>query len=185
MSSKIELSDNAVKWIVVGALLLGALWLISKIFEDKSLDLPDEAETFSKMPELQPNNYCDIQYAPTIKKEVESLFKSNQFNEAVFKATKCLFDLIRKRSGIFEEDATQLIDRAFAKNGPLQFEGVAEPHIKNINSGLVDGLRFISKYCRRIPAHSNQEMLPQDALLQINLICWFADQIEQYTLINV
>lgn len=180
----IQLSDNAVKWIVGGAVALGVLWLIRELYKDQNLELPDEAETFSRLPELQPNHFDDIQYAPTIKKEVEPLYAVDQCSEAVFKAAKCLFDLIRSRSGVHDADATQLIDKAFAKNGPLQFEGITEPHIKNIGSGLVDGLRFIAKFCRRIPAHSNQEISPQAALIQINLICWFADQIEQHTTID-
>lgn len=180
----IQLSDNAVKWIVGGAVVLGALWLIRELYKDQNLELPNEAKTFSRLPELQPNQFNDIQYAPAIKKEVEPLFKVNQCGEAVFKAAKCLFDLIRNRSGVHDADATHLIDKAFGKDGPLQFEGVTEPHIKNIGSGLVDGLRFIAKYCRRIPAHSNQEIPPDAALIQINLICWFADQIEQHTTID-
>lgn len=180
----IQISDNAVKWIVVGAVALGALWLVHELYKDQNLQLPDEAEAFSKLPELQPKGLDDIKYAPTIKKEVEPLFAVNQGGEAVFKAAKCLFDLIRSRSGVQDADATQLIDKAFAKDGPLQFSGVTEPHIKNIGSGLVDGLRFIAKYCRRIPAHSNQEIPHQAALIQVNLICWFADQIEQHTIVN-
>lgn len=130
---------------------------------------------------MQPVEFNNITYAPHITKAVAPIYNAGEYSEAVFKACKCLFDIIRERSGINDADGTQLVDRAFGKDGPLKFENVSELHIQNISSGLVDGLRFISKFCRRIPAHSNQPFAPQSALIQINLICWFAQMIEQNT----
>ncbi len=181
----IELSDTSVKWIVGGAVALGALWLIHELFKDDNLELPEEAQTFSKLPELQPAEFLDITYAPEITKTVAPIYNTGEYGEAVFKASKCLFDIIRERSGIKNYDGTQLVERAFAKDGPLKFENVSEPHIQNIGSGLVDGLRFISKFCRRIPAHSNQPFAPHAALIQINLICWFAQMVEQNTSVTL
>jgi len=71
------------------------------------------------------------------------------------------------------------------KDEPLKFENVSEPHIQNIGTGLTVGLRFIAKFCRRIPAHSNQAFPPHAALIQINLICWFAQIVEQNTSVTV
>lgn len=181
----ISMSDTAVKWIVGGAVALGALWLIHELFKDDNLELPQEAQTFSKLPELQPAEFNDITYAPHITKTVAPIYNTGEYGEAVFKASKCLFDVIRERSGITDADATQLVDRAFAKDGPLKFENISEPHIQNIGSGLVDGLRFIAKFCRRIPAHSNQAFAPHAALIQINLICWFAQMVEQNTSVTL
>ena len=181
----ISMSDTAVKWVVGGAVALGALWLIRELFKDENLELPQEAQTFSQLPGLQPAEFNDIQYAPEITKAVAPIYNAGEYSDAVFKASKCLFDVIRDRSGITDADGTQLVDRAFAKDGPLKFENVSEPHIQNIGSGLTDGLRFIAKFCRRIPAHSNQPFPPHAALIQINLICWFAQIIEQNTSVTL
>lgn len=99
----IELSDQAVKTIVVGACFIGACYLIYKVFQNASsyeVELPPEAKTFSKLPELSPEQFGEINFNEAIKSRAEKSFTAGDYCGAVRSASIGLFDLIRHKSGI-------------------------------------------------------------------------------------
>ena len=175
-------SNDSFKSIMGDAIVFGMLWIFSKHLEDYDLELPKEAEFFSQLTQVQPTKFEDITYAPKIAERVARLYEIGEYSDAVFKASKCLFYIIRERSGINDKDAIELIDCAFDKNGPLKFVDIIEPHIENIDSRLIVLLKFAVKYYQRIPAHSSQSFSHDEALMYINLICWLADLVEQKTI---
>lgn len=180
---KIEVSEGAVKAMAVGAVVLGFVWLIWKLSEDKPEEhLPIEAEEFSHLKAVTPSRLDEVQYDVGIVEHVSALFGAGHYAQAVEEACKRLYKTIREVSGYNEKDGTRLIDIVFREKKILQFKDVTEAHIRGVEDGYTEGMRYLSKSVRNLIAHSTIQITEVDALTSINLACFLAYQVEHNTI---
>jgi len=189
----LQVSENAVKWIVGGACFLGACWLIHKLFleeDEKDIPLPSEAKTFSQLPELSPSVFEDVGFHPVVKQRAEKLFMAGEYVAAVRAASVALFDVMRSRSGL-AEDATQLVKLAFRgepKRGiapRLEFKDLAPEHVTNMGDGLIQMLEGFAKSVRKVHMHAEIEISKSQALQEITVACYLATSVEENTVLMI
>lgn len=180
---EIKVSDTAIKVIVGGTLVLGAIWLINELTKDNDpIHLPPEAKTFALLPALNPKTLEEVTFHAGIVFKIRPLFENGHYRQAVFEACQCLFDIIRQKSGILEKDGASLVDVVFFKQNILTFKKVTEPHILGCEEGFKHGLLYFAKSVRNPIAHSQPEMSPIMALSHITQICFLGYQIENNTI---
>lgn len=180
---EIKISDTAVKVIVGGALVLGAIWLINELTkDDEPIHLPPEAKTFAQLPALNPKTLEEVTFHAGIVIKIRPLFENGHYRQAVFEACQCLFDIIRQKSGVLEKDGASLVDVVFFKQNILTFKKVTEPHINGCEEGFKHGLLYFAKSVRNPIAHAQSEISPVMALSHITQICFLGYQIENHTI---
>ena len=183
---KIEISNEAAKAIMVGAVILGIGYLIFKIFEnvpENEIPLPQEAKDFSLLPEVSPGSIEQIGYHREGKERASPLLRDGHYVSAVREAAVALYDVIRRKSGV-KDDGTSLITKVFrGSNRVLEFVGVAPSHITNAEDGMIGFLESFSKYTRKIQMHATVAISDRDALLYVNLASFLAEQVEKHTVL--
>lgn len=183
----INISDTAIKWIVSGACFLGAAYLFYKLVENRAdcdIPLPKEAKQFSDLPELSPKEFEDLNFHPEVKNKASQSFKAGDYVSSVRHAVVCLFDIIRRKSGV-DGDATSLVQKVFRGKIPvLKFQDNAPSHVTNTDSGLIDMLEGFAKSIRKIQMHATIEISKETALREISIACYLAEQVDQYAVIN-
>ena len=185
----IRISGNAAKWIGAGAIVLGACYLIYKLLEDKEklATLPEEAETFSKLPELSPSTFDELGLHPRVKESARISFETGQYVSAVRSASVTLFDIIREKSGL-DSDATNLVKLTFRgepKKGVmprLKFKDSEPAHVTNMGDGYINMLEGFAKTVRKIHMHASIIILKEKALQEISLACYLASLVEEETI---
>ena len=181
---KIEISDEAAKAIVTGAVILGVGYLIYRLFAsmpDEEIPLPREAKDFSRLPPLAPSSVEEVIFHPLVEKKAVPLLRAHQFGAAIREASIALAEVIRARSGI-EADATELVVRAFRGKSPvLRFVALAPPHVTNLGDGLIAYLEGFFKYTRKLHAHAAMSISANEALLKVNLAAYLARQVDEHT----
>lgn len=182
----IQVSDTAIKWLVGGTCFLGAFYLFYKLVEnipENKIHLPEEAKEFSKLPQLSPSKFDDLDFHSEVKESARAAFSASDFSGAVRAACLSLYDLIRRKSGV-QADATTLIQKVFRGSCPvLKFTEIAEPHITNAENGLIEMLEGFSKSIRKIHMHSSAQITETDALQEISIICYLAERVENNTVL--
>ncbi|MBL8645542.1 MAG: hypothetical protein JNK21_16540 [Rhodospirillaceae bacterium] len=179
----IQISDQAVKTIMVGAVVLGIAYVVYKLIEnmdDSAIPLPQEAKDFAQLPEVTPQSFDQIGGHPEVRARTVKLFQDKHYVSAVREASVALFDVIRRKSGV-QADSTTLVQKVFC--GPsriLKFVDVAPPHIVNAEDGLVGHLESFAKHTRKIHMHASIDLTDHDALIQINLAAYLADRVERH-----
>ncbi len=187
-SVKIEVSDATVKWIIGGACFIGICYLFCTVIEELGEDqiaLPKEAKELASLPKISPDEFDQLGFHKEVKKNAEKSFYAGDYANSVRSAVVCLFDIVRFKSSI-EADATQLIQKVFRGNNPiLKFINVAQGHIQNPESGIVDMLEGFSKFIRKNHMHSNVELTKEKALQELSIICYLADLVENHTILSL
>lgn len=178
----IQISEGAAKAMTMGAVALGVLWLIWKLNENMPQEyLPDEAEEFSHLKAVVPSRLDEIQYDVGIVAEIKPLFDDGHHAQAAAEACKHLFEIIRKVSGYEEKDGTLLIDVVFIQKKLLHFKDTTKAHVKGVENGFIEGLRYLSKSVRNLLAHDTITITEMDALTHINLACFLGYQVQYNT----
>lgn len=178
----IQMSEGTVKAMTVGAVALGVIWLIWKLSDDSPEGhLPKEAEEFSHLRAVVPSNLDEIQYDAEIVPKIKKLFDDGHHAQASEEACKHLFDIIRRVSGYDEKDGTILIDVVFIQKKLLRFQDVTKPHVNGVESGFIEGLRYLAKSVRNLHAHDTVKIDRISALTHINLACHLGYQVENNT----
>ncbi|PIR00345.1 MAG: TIGR02391 family protein [Nitrospinae bacterium CG11_big_fil_rev_8_21_14_0_20_45_15] len=179
----IELSDTSVKWIVGGACFLGVAYLFYKWVEnmpEETIPLPKEAETFSNLPELAPKEFEELNFNEEVKEKAAKSFSSGDYVSAVRHSVICVFDIVRRKSGI-DADSTTLIQTVFRGKTPkLVFQDMSPSHITNAENGIVDMLEGFAKSIRKVHMHATIEISKETALREISIACYLAEQVENY-----
>lgn len=179
----IEISDEAAKAIMAGAVILGVGYLIYKLLEnvpDDQIPLPDEARDFSELPEVSPESLEQLGFHGEVRDRAVPLLESGHNVAAVREASVALYDVIRQKSGA-NGDATNLVTTVFrGSNRILKFVNVAPNHITNAEDGLIGFLESFSKFTRKIQMHASLEMSDREALLHVNLAAFLAEQVEKH-----
>ncbi len=137
-------------------------------------------------PEPQPDNLPAPKSQDQIEAEkVKDLIESEHYPEAVSKACKILFGLIRRKSGVKDKDTMKLIDHVFApKNPVLRFTRHDEYAHLNSHEGYYFLLKGISAAFRNPAGHENIKMYPSEAMAQISTIGHLYDIIEKHTVLE-
>jgi len=181
---KIEFSENAVTAIAVGACFLGFCYLIYKLtepVEGEGQVLPKEAKDFSMLPSVSPETFEQIGYHSEVKSRAGPSFRAGDYSGSVRAAILAFYDVIRKKSGI-AADATNLIQRVFRGKAPvLKFQLSAPAYIENADVGLIDMMEGFSKSVRKIHMHAEISLTKTQALQEICIACYLADQVERYS----
>jgi hypothetical protein len=181
----IQISDQAVKTIMVGAVILGMAYLVYKVIEnmeDSDIPLPQEAKDFAHLPEVTPQNFEQIGGHPEVRGRTAKLFQDKHYVSAVREAAVALFDVIRRKSGV-QADGTTLVQKVFCgASRVLMFVNVAPPHIVNAEDGLIGHLESFAKHTRKIQMHATVDLSGQEALIQINLAAYLAQHVEHNTM---
>ncbi len=178
----IQISENAIRVMAVGAVSLGILWLIWKLNESApETHLPKEAEEFSRLKAVAPSQLDDIQYDAGIVPKVRNLFDDGHYAQATEEACKHLFQIVRDVSGYNEQDGTLLINTVFLQKRILHFKATTKAHINGVETGFVEGLRYLAKSVRNLLAHDATTLSEVDALTYINLACFFSYQVKYNT----
>ncbi len=181
----IQISEGTVKVMAVGAVALGILWLIWKLNEDApETHLPKEAEEFSHLKAVTPSRLDEIQYDAGIVPKIRKLFDDGHHAQAAEEACKHLFQIIRNVSGYNEQDGTRLIDTVFVKEKILHFKDITKAHINGVETGFIEGLRYLAKSVRNLLAHDTVTISELSALTLINLACFLGYQV-QYNTVRV
>lgn len=182
----IQISESAAKAMAIGAVALGVIWLISKLSEsDEQEYLPREAEEFSHLRAVSPSRLDDIQYDVGIASKVKKLFDDGHHAQAAEEACKHLFDIIRNVSGCHEKDGTILIDVVFIQKKILHFEDTTKAHVRGVEGGFIEGLRYLAKSVRNLLAHDAITISEMDALTHINLACFLGYQVQYNTVLAI
>lgn len=181
----VQFSDEAVKAIVIGGVALGFLYLIYKVSQnasDKQIPLPAEAKDIANSSEVSPKSIDDIGYHAGLRERVEPLFRGGHFVSAVRESCVALFDIVREKSGI-KGDGAELIGRVFrSKDKTLVFTNPGPNHVKVDDASRVEILIGFTKMIRNLHMHATIEISKEQALQQINMACYLADQVENYTI---
>lgn len=186
---KIELSDNAVKAVVAGAVLIGFMWWVYKLVgEDPDESLPIEAKTFARLPEVTPSRLDEIQYDAGIKEQVRKLFENRHYPQAVFEAVKALLELIKIKTGLREKDGrpidgAELVEYAFNEKRVITFRNIQQPELGNVEKGFIGLLQYLTKTVRNTHAHQTAYVSEADALRDINIACFLAYQIKHNSVV--
>ncbi len=179
-----EISDEAAKAIMMGAVILGIGYLVYRLLKDtpeEEIPLPPEAKDFTMLPEVTPKTIEQLGYHPEVRERATPLLRDGHHVAAVREAAVALYDVVRRKSGL-NFDGTQLITRAFRGAGRiLEFVEIAPAHIINAEDGLVGYLESFSKYTRKIQMHATVSLSREDALLQVNIAGFLAEQVEERT----
>ena len=180
---KIEFSEEALKVITAGACFLGVCYLFYKLVEnipDDQMSLPEDAKDFSFLPDLSPHSFDDLGFNDRIKEVTRKSFDAEAYSDAVRASAIELYEIVREKSGV-KNDATTLIQKAFrGQNPPLRFVGIAPEHVENVQSGLIDMMEGFSKSIRKTNVHAKTNPTREEALQEINIACYLADQVERY-----
>ncbi len=180
----IEISDEAAKAIMMGAVILGIGYLIYKLLEntpESEIPLPEEARDFSTLPEVSPESVEQLGFHHEVRDRAAPLLRDGHNVAAVREAAVALYDVIRRKSGV-DGDATTLITRVFrGANRVLRFVNVAPSHITNAEDGLIGYLESFSKFTRKIQMHASVSISDREALLHVNLAGFLAEQVENHT----
>lgn len=183
----INLSDNAVKTIVGGACFLGFCYLLYKLFEpnsDNRIELPAEASDFAKLPTVSPESFKQIGYHRGVKAKALPSFNAGDFCGAVRSAAVAFYDVVRHKSGI-DADATNLIQKAFRGENPkLRLQISAPAHVTNVDDGLIQMMEGFSKSIRKVHMHAEIDISQEQALQEINIACYLAEQVERSEVIS-
>lgn len=183
---KLEVPTKVINWVVVVSCLLGFAYLVVEFSSDSGLKQPKlsaKAKRFSALPEVSPNRFDEIVFHPGVKKSAKKAFESGDLSGAVRHAVIALYEIVRKKSGI-EGDGTELIQRVFRGKKPvLRFRDLAPPHIKNVESGVIDLLEGFSKSVRNVYMHSDIKISKKRALQEISLACYLAERVEDDTIL--
>lgn len=178
----IQISEGTVKVMAVGAVALGFIWLIWKLSEDAPEDhLPMEAKEFSHLKAVIPSRLDDIQYDVGIVPKIRKLFDDGHHAQAAEEACKHLFQIVRSASGYDEKDGTKLIDIVFVEKKLLHFKATTKAHINGVETGFIEGLRYLAKSVRNLLAHDTVTITGIDALTHINLACFLGYQVQYNT----
>lgn len=181
----IQISEGTVKVMAAGAVALGILWLIWKLNEDAPEEhLPKEAEEFSHLKAVTPSRLDEIQYDAGIVPKIRKLFDDGHHAQAAEEACKHLFQIVRDASGYDEQDGTRLIDIVFVQKQLLHFKATTKAHINGVETGFIEGLRYLAKSVRNLLAHDAVTITEIDALTHINLACFLGYQV-QYNTVRV
>ena len=152
-----------------GYRFLYAVFLISH--QDASDD-----EVAKKMAKLLKGDYPNEAKTREVREaeKVKNLLEDEHYGEAISKACKLLFGLIRRKSGVDDEDAMKLIDRVFTPQKPiLRFTHHAEHrHVKGIHEGYYFLLRGVVAAFRNPVSHENLEIGELETQAQIALITY-------------
>lgn len=178
----IEISENAVRVMAVGAVALGVLWLIWKLNDNAPEEhLPIEAEEFLRLKAVTPSRLDEIQYDAGIVPKVKKLFDGGHHAQAAEEACKHLFQIVRDTSGYGQKDGAILIDVVFVQKKILHFTDTTKAHINGVETGFIEGLRYLAKSVRNLLAHDAVIITEIDALTHINLACFLGYQVQYNT----
>lgn len=179
----IQISENTVKVMAAGAVALGILWLIWKLNEDApEAHLPKEAEEFLHLKAVTPSRLDEIKYDVGIVPKIRKLFDDGYHAQAAEEACKYLFQIVRDASGYDEHDGTRLIDIVFVQKKILHFKATTKAHINGVETGFIEGLRYLAKSVRNLLAHDTITITEIDALTHINLACFLGHQVQHNTI---
>lgn len=165
------MSENA---IAIGLGLVGGILILAALSNSN-----EEEPVAQPQPESLP--------APKSPDQIEAekvgdLLQQEHYPEAVSKACKILFGLIRRKSGIKDKDTMKLIDHVFAPKKPvLRFTRHDEYAHLNSHEGYYFLLKGISSAFRNPAGHENIKMYPGEAMAQISTIGHLYDIIEKHT----
>ncbi len=181
----IKISDSAVKWIIGGVCFLGVCYLFLKLIENQSDDqikLPKEAKDFSALPELSPSKFENLGFNKEVREKAFPAFQAKDFSGSVRAAAIALYDIIRRKSGEAQTDATHLVQRVFKGDNPiLKFVNIAPAHVSNVEAGIIDMLEGFSKSIRKLHMHANVELTENKALQEISIACYLSEVVENNT----
>jgi uncharacterized protein (TIGR02391 family) len=116
-------------------------------------------------------------YIPKIRK----LFDDGHHAQAAEEACKHLFQIVRNASSFNEQDGTRLIDTVFVQKKILHFKDMTKAHINGVETGFIEGLRYLAKSVRNLLAHDTVKINQIDALTHINLACFLGYQVQYNT----
>lgn len=157
--------DSSTKWIIG----LG-IFALTRLVLSQSDDESEEKTPQQKLEEKT-------------ERAIDKFMKLKQYRAAVAACCQFLFDFIRSKSGIQEEDGNALIERVFSRKKPLlKFTRHAEyPTIKNSDEGYYYLLKGVVLAFRNPVSHSSVEMTEMEASAQIFLMAYLYNVIKFYT----
>jgi len=146
------------------------------------IEFSEDAKDFSFLPDLTPHSFDDLGFNDRIKEATKKSFDVGAYSDAVRASAIELYEIVREKSGV-QNDATSLIQKAFrGDNPPLKFVGIAPEHVTNVQNGLIDMMEGFSKSIRKTNVHATTNPTRQEALQEINIACYLADQVEKYAI---
>ena len=166
--------------IVGFGLGVGALLLLASALGDKK-KAPDTHTP--QLPPKAPETIVDQKSPAQLEaEEIGKLMKGEHYPEAVSRACKVLFGLIRQKSGVEDKDTMQLIDHVFSPKAPI-LRFTRHDAYKHLNSheGYYYLLKGISAAFRNPAGHENIDMSQDEAKIQIATISHLYNIVETYT----
>ena len=118
------------------------------------------------------------------ERAIDKFMEQKQYWAAVAECYQFLFDFIRSKSGIQEEDGNVLIERVFSRKKPLlKFTRHAEyPTVKNSDEGYYYLLKGVVLAFRNPISHARIEMTETEASAQILLMAYLYRVIRDNTI---